>query len=72
MAVTITDKKYLKIVNDIVDSEEFDKLKSIDHHGITRYEHSVKVSYYAYKISKFLKLDYKATARGGLLQMQFI
>lgn len=72
MAVTITDKKYLKIVNDIIDSEEFDKLKSIDHHGITRYEHSVKVSYYAYKISKFLKLDYKATARGGLLHDFFL
>lgn len=29
--------------------------------------HSLKVSYYSYKISKFLKLDYKQTARAGLL-----
>lgn len=72
MAITITDKKYLKIVADIIDNEEFEKLKEIQHHGITRYEHSIKVSYYAYKISRFLKLDYNATARGGLLHDFFL
>ena len=36
-------------------SEDFQKLEEIEHHGITRYEHSLKVSYYAYKISKFLR-----------------
>ena len=72
MAVTIIDKQYQKIVSDIIESEEFNKLKDINHHGITRYEHSLKVSYRAYKIAKVLKLDYKATARGGLLHDFFI
>ena len=72
MAVSVVDKKYLQIVNDILESEDFQKLEEIEHHGITRYEHSLKVSYYAYKISKFLRLDYKSTARGGLLHDFFL
>lgn len=72
MAVTIIDKQYQKIVSDIIENEEFSKLKDINHHGITRYEHSIKVSYRAYKIAKFLNLDYKAAARGGLLHDFFI
>lgn len=72
MAVTIIDKEYHNIVSDIIESEEFSKMKAIAHHGITRYEHLVKVSYRSYKIAKFLKLDYKATARGGLLHDFFI
>ncbi len=72
MAVTIVNREYLKIVDDIVNNEEFNRLKDIEHHGITRYEHSMKVSYYAYKISKFMKLDYVSTARGGLLHDFFL
>ena len=72
MAVSVVDKKYLQIVNDILESDDFQKLEEIKHHGITRYEHSLKVSYYAYKISKFLRLDYKSTARGGLLHDLFL
>lgn len=66
------DKEFLDIVGDILENEEFCKIKNIDHHGITRYEHSVKVAYLAYKISKFLGLNYISVARAGLLHDFFL
>lgn len=61
------DKEYLDIVNNILNNKEFLKLKNCEHHGISRYDHSLKVSYKAYKYAKKHKLDYKSTAIGGLL-----
>ena len=61
-----------KIVNHILNNEEFLKIKKIEHHGISRYEHSMKVSYYSYKIAKALRLDYEQVARGGLLHDFFL
>lgn len=66
------DQAYLNLVNHILNNEEFNKLKTIEHHGLTRYDHSVKVSYYSYKIAKHLKLNEQATARGGLLHDFFL
>ena len=61
------DEEYLFIINNILKNEEFNKIKNIKHHNTNRLEHSIKVSYYSYKIAKSLKLDYKDVARGGLL-----
>ena len=61
------DRKYLSIVSDILEHPEFLKWKDIMHHGMDRYNHSVRVSYYSYRIAKLLHLDYEATARGALL-----
>ncbi|MCI9234154.1 MAG: HD domain-containing protein [Bacilli bacterium] len=66
------DREYNKIVYHILVNEEFNKIKSIEHHGVTRYDHSLKVSYYSYKIAKFLHLDYRDVARGGLLHDFFL
>ncbi len=66
------DREYLEIVGQVLDNEEFNKLKLIEHHGISRYEHSLKVSYYAYCIAKSLKLDYVEVARAGLLHDFFL
>lgn len=66
------DKNYLNIIDHILKNDEFNKLKEIEHHGTTRYDHSIKVSYYSYKLAKFLKLNYKATAKAGLLHDFFI
>lgn len=62
-----TNQEYLFIINNIMENEEFKKLSSIRHHNTTRLHHSLKVSYYSYKIAKALRLDYKDVARGGLL-----
>lgn len=61
------DEEYLFIINNIMKNEEFKKIASIKHHNTTRLDHSIKVSYYSYKIAKSLRLDYKDVARGGLL-----
>ena len=66
------DKKYLNIVKDILSNEEFNEIKKIEHHGTTRFDHSLRVSYYSYKISKTLRLDYEVVARAGLLHDFFI
>lgn len=67
MKIVENDYNYSMIVQDILTNEEFCKLKYIEHHATTKYAHSIRVSYYAYKITKFLHLDYIKTARAGLL-----
>ena len=63
----IKDKEYKRVVKDIIRNNEFKKLYNIEHHGISRFEHLVKVSYYAYLVSKKINWDYKSVTRGALL-----
>ena len=72
MSSHLKDSQYIEIVNNILDNEDFQKIKKIEHHGISRYDHSLKVSYYSYKVSKMLKLDYEQVAVGGLLHDFFL
>lgn len=62
-----SDVEYINLVKDILENKKFNQLASIVHHNHNRLDHCLKISYYSYKISKFLRLDYKETARGGLL-----
>ena len=66
------DNDYINLVGSVLYNDSFNELKNIEHHGITRYEHSVKVSYYSYKLAKTLRLNYKSVAIGGLLHDFFI
>jgi len=66
------DKEYKKLVKDIFRNVDFKKLYNIEHHGISRMEHSIKISYYSYKIAKKLGMDYISVARGGLLHDFFL
>ena len=63
------EKEYYEMIKEILESEEFQKRKTYKHHGsITVYDHSLKVSQVAYKISKrFKRMDSKSIAVGGLL-----
>ena len=63
----ILDEEYITIVKHILNNEEFLKLKNCEHHGISRFDHSLKVSYQAYKFAKKHNFDYKSVAIGGLL-----
>ena len=67
MAKYNENEEYLLIINNIMKNKEFRKIENIKHHNTNRLDHSLKVSYYSYKISKGLGLDYKEVARGGLL-----
>ena len=68
----IKDLEYLEIISNIMKNKKFNQIKQCRHHGITRYEHSLRVSYYSYLITKKLRLNYIETARGGLLHDFFI
>lgn len=61
------DKEYLNTVIDIIEHKEFNKTKDIMHHGLNRFDHCMRVSYYSYKVTKWLHLDYEKVARAGLL-----
>lgn len=61
------DIEYTNLVEDILMNKEFNELDKIEHHGLSRYNHCLKVSYYSYKIAKKLRLDVKSVARAGLL-----
>ena len=67
-----TYEEYLSLVKNILEDEEFKKLKNCLHHGTTRYEHSINVSYNAYKIAKRYNLSYEEVARSALLHDFFI
>lgn len=61
------DKEYVNLVQDIIEHDKFNMTKEIVHHGLNRFDHCVRVSYYSYKVTKLLKLDYEKSARAGLL-----
>ncbi|MBN2402335.1 MAG: hypothetical protein JXN64_08025 [Spirochaetes bacterium] len=66
------EEEYYNIVNDILANQEFLRLRDFYHHNSSIYDHAKMVSYVAYRICKFLKLDYVSAARGGLLHDFFL
>lgn len=66
------NSEFSKIVSPILGISDFNKLKEIDHHGITRYDHSLRVAYHTYKITKFLHLNYKEATIAALVHDFFI
>ncbi len=60
--------EYYNLVKDLLSSDYVRRLKDFNHHfNITRFQHSLNVSYYNFKICRFLRLDVRAAARAGLL-----
>ena len=67
-----TDKEFMDIARDTIYTEEFEKLRDIKHHyKVNRYEHSVRVAYWSYKIAKKLGIDTKEIVVGALLHDLF-
>ena len=66
------EAEYYETVREILDHEEFRKLKDYFHHNSSIYRHVHDVAYLSYRISKFLKLDFRSTARGALLHDFFL
>ena len=61
------NKEFYNIIDEILNSLEFQDLKHIHHHGITRFDHCLRVSYFTYCITKKLHLHYREATRGALL-----
>ena len=66
------EKEFYDMIRDISTHDEFLKLKNYFHRNSSIYDHVIKVSYFAYRICKVLKLDYRSAARGGLLHDFFL
>lgn len=66
------DSEFYWLIKPILENKEYQKTKNIRHHGITRYDHSLRVAYYTYKITKILHLDYQDTTQAALLHDFFI
>ena len=67
------DEEYFKCVEDLLCSDPVKLMDEYVQHGSTStLEHCINVSYQLYKISKKLKLDYKSSARAGLLHDMFL
>ena len=61
------NKEFNSIIADIISNNSFQEMKNIAHHGITRFNHSLRVSYHTYLITKKLKLNYVEATRAALL-----
>ncbi len=59
--------KFDVIAKDIIEKDKFKSLKNEPHHGLSRYEHVLRVAKNTYRISKILRMDYVSATRGALL-----
>ena len=59
--------KFDIIAKDIIEKDKFKSLKNEPHHGLNRYDHVIRVSKGAYRLTKLLKMDYISATRGALL-----
>ena len=64
-------KDFAAIAEEIINSERYQSLKNEDHHGLSRYDHSIRVAKNTYNLSKKMKLDYISATRGALLHDYF-
>lgn len=59
---------FLQCVEPLLESPQVRSMKQWRHHfSVTCYEHSVFVSYVAFRMARYLGWDYRAAARAGLL-----
>ena len=62
------DKEFIEIISPIVNADEYIKRKSMLHHeDQSVYDHSLKVAYRAYKISKFFNVNINNCVIAALL-----
>lgn len=59
------------IAEEIINKDKFQSLKYEPHHGLTRYDHVLRVAKNTYKVSKIFHLDYVSATRGALLHDYF-
>lgn len=65
--------KFNSLVEDIKSNNHFNKLRDELHHGITRYDHSMRVAKWTYKLCNLLKMKNKnEVTRAALLHDFYI
>ena len=69
----IAEREYAACVADLLNSDEVLWMKNIRHHHfVTCYEHSLFVSYVAYRLARHWNIDVREAARAGLLHDLFL
>ena len=69
----IAEREYAACVADLLNSDEVLWMKNIRHHHfVTCYEHSLFVSYVAYRLARPWNIDAREAARAGLLHDLFL
>ena len=63
--------KFDIIAKDIIEKDKFQSLKNDPHHGLTRYDHVLRVAKNTYRLSKIMRMDYISATRGALLHDYF-
>jgi len=64
----LMQQHYYELIADLLVLHEVQALKCYRHHIMTtRFQHSLNVSYYNYKLCRLFRLDEKSAARAGLL-----
>ncbi len=59
---------YLSLVSDLLATPQVQSMRELPHHpGVNCFEHSIFVSYVAFRLARRWGLDYRACARAGLL-----
>ena len=66
------NKEFDSLINECLMHPKVQEMNNYKHHGISRLEHSIRVSYHTYKVCKFLHLNYKETTVAALLHDFFI
>lgn len=72
MLKEIYQNEFEYIIKDILSNKEFCKTKEKVHHGINRYDHLVRVAFYTFIVTKFLRLNYIEATRAAMLHDFFI
>ena len=60
-------QEFYSIIQPALEEEDFLKLKEMGHHGITRFEHSMRVAKYTYYITKLCHMNYEKATFGAIL-----
>lgn len=65
--------EYKMCIRDLIQDKAVQSMKGYIHHrDVTCLEHSIHVSYTSYLACRYLGMDYKSAARGGLLHDFFL
>lgn len=73
MQLKYNNEEFNSIIQDIVQNDTVQQMKNYrQHFETTCFDHCQTVSYYAYKMCKFFKCDYKSAARAGMLHDLFL
>ncbi|MBP5678300.1 MAG: HD domain-containing protein [Bacilli bacterium] len=60
-------QEYNQLINEWKNHPKVLEMKNYKHHGITRYDHCVRVSYHTFQVTKKLHLNYVSATKAAML-----